>query len=105
MNALGRRMPCSSPTRRRSSAARRTTTHAVQRAGCLLCWSLAAGMATAATDLLLTPQGPWWGALWPLPWYLTGLSIPAWAILRIREKATQHPPDEDTLPGSWDQAA
>ncbi|MGZ3103498.1 hypothetical protein [Streptomyces sp. H72] len=104
MNALGRRMPCSDPTRRRSPTAHRTT-RAVRWAGRLLCWSLAAGMAAAATDLLLTPQGPWWGALWPLPWYLAGLSLAAWAILRIREKATQCPPDEDTLPDSWDQAA
>ncbi|WP_121745062.1 hypothetical protein [Streptomyces sp. E2N166] len=104
MNALGRRMSCSSPSRRPSPATHRTT-RAVQRAGRLLCWTLAAGMATATTDLLLAPQAPWWHIVWPLPWYLTCLAIPAWALLRIREKASQRPPDEDTLPGSWDQAA
>ncbi|MFG3155364.1 hypothetical protein ACGF7W_25340 [Streptomyces sp. NPDC048219] len=104
MNAPGRRMPCSSPNTRHSPAAHRTA-RAVQRAGRLLCWSLAAGMATAATDLLLTPQASWWNAAWPVPWYLTGLSLPAWAILRAHEKATQHPPDEEHLPDNWDQAA
>ncbi|AKZ53635.1 hypothetical protein SAM23877_0586 [Streptomyces ambofaciens ATCC 23877] len=104
MNALGRRMPCSSPSRHPSPATHRTT-RAVQRTGRLLCWSLAAGMTTAAADLLLEPQAPWWGVVWPLPWYLTSLSIPAWAILRARQKTTQHPPDENHLPNSWDQAA
>ncbi|MFD3827165.1 hypothetical protein [Streptomyces sp. NPDC058625] len=103
MNALGRRMPCSSPTRHSPTAHR--TTCAVQWAGRLLCWSLAAGMTTAATDLLLAPRAPWWGTLWPLPWYLTGLSLLAWAVLRTREKAAQHPPDEEHLADGWDQAA
>lgn len=71
----------------------------------MLCCSLAASMTTAATELLLTPQAGWWPALWPLPWYLTCATALAWAILRAREKAAQHPPDEDTLPEQWDQAA
>ncbi|MEU1049404.1 hypothetical protein ABZ400_30225 [Streptomyces sp. NPDC005897] len=62
-------------------------------------------MTTAAADLLLKPQAPWWGAVWPLPWYFTAASVPAWAILRARQKATQRPPDENQLPDSWDQAA
>ncbi|MEW2266065.1 hypothetical protein ACGF5T_30815 [Streptomyces sp. NPDC047853] len=102
MNALGRRMPCSS-TARRPTAHR--TARATQWAGRLLCWTLAAGMITAAADLLLAPRAPWWGALWPVPWYLTGLSLAAWAVLRAREKATQRPPDEEHLPDNWDQAA
>ncbi|MFE0805143.1 hypothetical protein [Streptomyces sp. NPDC058812] len=62
-------------------------------------------MTTAALDLLATPQAAWWPIVWPLPWYLTCLSIPAWAILRARDKDTQEPPGEDTLPDHWDQAA
>ncbi|MBQ1100430.1 hypothetical protein KBY55_31295 [Streptomyces sp. b94] len=104
MNALGRRMPCSRSARRRCPVPYRLTL-AVQWAGRLLCWSLAVGMTTAALDLLLDPQAPWWRTVWPLPWYLTSLAIPAWAVLRAREKASQRPPDEDTLPDSWDQAA
>ncbi|MFC8407464.1 hypothetical protein ACFUG9_28330 [Streptomyces griseoincarnatus] len=104
MNAPGRRMPCSRSTRHDSPAPRRLTL-AVRWAGRLLCWSLAAGMTTAALDLLATPQAAWWPTVWPLPWYLTGLSVPAWAILRAREKTTQQPPDEDTLPDHWDRAA
>ncbi|MFJ8150321.1 hypothetical protein ACIQ6R_35595 [Streptomyces sp. NPDC096048] len=104
MNALGRRMPCSSPTRRHSP----TTpwiTRAVQRTGRLLCWTLAAGMTTAALDLALAPRAPWWSCVWPLPWYLTSLAVPAWAMLRAREKAIQPPPEEDTIPEDWDRAA
>ncbi|MFE1585358.1 hypothetical protein ACFW6Q_06645 [Streptomyces sp. NPDC058737] len=104
MNAPGRRMPCSRSTHHHSPAPRRLTL-AVRWAGRLLCWSLAAGMTTAALDLLATPQAAWWPTVWPLPWYLTGLSIPAWAILRAREKATQDPPDEETRPDHWDRAA
>ncbi|MFB7090474.1 hypothetical protein [Streptomyces sp. NPDC056296] len=104
MNALGRRMPCSSSTRRHSPAAHRLT-RAVQWAGRLLCWSLAVGMTTTATELLLAPQAAWWPAVWPLPWYLTCLSTLAWTVLRACEKASQRPPDEDTLPDHWDQAA
>ncbi|MFC8851521.1 hypothetical protein ACFT5D_00445 [Streptomyces sp. NPDC057144] len=104
MNALGRRMPCSRTTRHHSPASHRPTL-AARWAGRLLCWSLAAGMTTAALDLLVTPQAAWWHTFWPLPWYLTGLSIPAWAILRAREKATQDPPDEETRPDHWGRAA
>ncbi|MET8898673.1 hypothetical protein ACPMJQ_28315 [Streptomyces pseudogriseolus] len=104
MNALGRRMPCSRSTRRRSPAPPRLT-RAVRWAGCLLCWSLAAGMAAAALDLLAAPQAAWWPTVWPLPWYLTGLSVPAWVILRSREKATQEPPGKETRPDHWGRAA
>ncbi|MFE2463169.1 hypothetical protein [Streptomyces sp. NPDC059402] len=97
-------MPCSRSTHHHSPAPRRPTL-AARWAGRLLCWSLAAGMTTAALDLLATPQAAWWPTLWPLPWCLTGLSIPAWAILRAREKATQDPPDEETRPDHWDRAA
>ncbi|GGU67843.1 hypothetical protein GCM10010274_65340 [Streptomyces lavendofoliae] len=62
-------------------------------------------MTTAATELLLAPQTGWWTVLWPLPWCLTPLTALAWALLRTCEKAAQHPPDEDTLPDRWDQAA
>ncbi|MGC9501661.1 hypothetical protein [Streptomyces sp. WG7] len=104
MHALGRRMPCSGSTRRHSPATHRLTL-TVRGAGRLLCCSLAAGMTTAALDLLLEPQAGWWRTLWPLPWFLTCLTVPAWAVLRAREKATQRPPGEDTLPDHWDQAA
>ncbi|AKZ53098.1 hypothetical protein SAM23877_7621 [Streptomyces ambofaciens ATCC 23877] len=104
MNALGRRMPCSSPSRHPSPATHRTT-RAVQRTGRLLCWSLAAGMTTAATDLLLEPQAPWWGTVWLLPWYLTCLAIPAWAVLRAREKTTRGTPGQHDTHDDWDQAA
>ncbi|MFJ7773478.1 hypothetical protein ACIQ1J_35130 [Streptomyces sp. NPDC097107] len=104
MNALGRRMPCSRSTRRRCLLPYRLAL-AVQWAGRLLCWSLAAGMTTAALDLLLDPQALWWRSAWPLPWYLTCLSTLAWAVLRACEKASQRPPDEDTLPEHWVQAA
>ncbi|MFC8870226.1 hypothetical protein ACFUAC_21720 [Streptomyces sp. NPDC057148] len=62
-------------------------------------------MTTSALDLLITPQAAWWPTVWPLTWCLTCLSIPTWAILRSREKATQDPPGEDTLSDHWDQAA
>lgn len=97
-------MPCFSPTCYRSPASCRLA-RAVQRAERLLCWSLAAGMTTATTDLTLDPQTPWWPTVWPLPWYLTCLSIPAWAALRAREKNTQCPPDEDIRSNHWEQAA
>ncbi|WP_077801897.1 hypothetical protein [Streptomyces sp. JHA26] len=104
MTAPGRHMPCSSPLHHRSPTTRRTT-RAVQQAGRLLCWSLAAGMTTAATDLIASPRTPWWEATWPLPWYLTCLTIPAWALLRAHEKAALSAPDHDQLQDSWDQAA
>ncbi|MFD0317993.1 hypothetical protein [Streptomyces flavalbus] len=89
----------STPGRRASASC------AARWTGRLLCWSLAAGMATAATDLLLAPRAGWWPAVWPLPWYLTGLAALTWAVLRAREKAAQRPPEEDTHPDHWDQAA
>ncbi|MGA5205509.1 MULTISPECIES: hypothetical protein [Streptomyces] len=70
-----------------------------------MCWSLAAGMAGAATDLVLDPQATWWKALWPAPWYLTGLSVPLWALLRAREKAAQQSDDDDDFPGHLEKAA
>ncbi|MCM3298314.1 hypothetical protein [Streptomyces pseudogriseolus] len=104
MSTPGGRTPCSHPTRHHRVSAPRLT-RSTQRAGRLLCWSLTAGMTTAATDILLTPQADWWQALWPAPWYLTPLAALTWAALRAHEKAEQHPPDDDTLPDQWDQAA
>ncbi|MEU9644165.1 hypothetical protein [Streptomyces sp. NPDC048188] len=103
MSAPSRRMPCSSATRRHHVPPHRLT-RSVQRAGRLLCWSLAAGMATAATDLLLAPRGDWWRVLWPLPWFLTCAAAVAWACLRAREKAANQDGEED-VPDEWDQAA
>ncbi|MFJ8804781.1 hypothetical protein [Streptomyces sp. NPDC102490] len=106
MSTPGRRMPCSHPTRCRSAT--RRSTAAAQWAGRLLCWSLAAGMATAAADLLLAPHGTWWHALWPLPWYLTAAAALTWACLRAREKAAQRQAaeeEDDDSPDGWDQAA
>ncbi|WP_030238793.1 MULTISPECIES: hypothetical protein [unclassified Streptomyces] len=77
----------------------------VQRAGRLLCWSLATGMVTAAADLVLDPQTAWWRSLWLLPWYLTGLSVLAWAVLRARQKAAQRPDEDDVSPERWERAA
>lgn len=102
MRTPGRRLPASFPTRNHHQD---RLTRAVQWTGRLLCWSLAAGMTTAATELLLTPEIGWWPALWPLPWYLTCSTALAWSILRAHEKTAQHPLDEDTLPDQWDQAA
>jgi hypothetical protein len=86
-------------------------TRAVRYAGRLLCWSLGAGMATAAVDITVAPHAPWWQALWPLPWYLTSASALAWALLRAREKSVGRPvggddprTDED-VHAEWDQAA
>ncbi|GGS40239.1 hypothetical protein AB0E75_15025 [Streptomyces griseoviridis] len=104
MNAVGGRAPCSGSTRRRSRAPRRLAL-AVRWAGRALCWSLAAAMASAAADLVLAPGTPWWPAVWPLPWYLTGASALAWAVPRAREKAARRPPDEEDLPAGWDKAA
>ncbi|MGW6220339.1 hypothetical protein ACWF8U_10740 [Streptomyces olivaceus] len=102
MDAPGRRTPrCSRSTGRPA----RRITRAVQYAGRLLCWSLAAGMATAAIQLLFAPRADWWAFCWPLPWYLTCLSALAWAVLRAREKGSQGPPDEEPLPDPWDRAA
>ncbi|MFI6209102.1 hypothetical protein ACIBAI_22295 [Streptomyces sp. NPDC051041] len=105
MSTPGRRTPCS-PSSRRLSPTTHRTARAVQRAGRLLCWSLAAGMITAFTDLLLGPHTGWWHTLWLLPWYLTCLSVPAWAVLRAREKAAHRQTSEDEdFHDQWDQAA
>ncbi|CAM5336704.1 hypothetical protein [Streptomyces fumanus] len=93
---------CTAPGRDRTPG---RLTRAVRWAGRLLCWSLAAGMATAATHLLLAPRAAWWHAVWLLPWYLTCAAALTWAVLRAREKAAQHPPDDDTRPDHWDRAA
>lgn len=92
------------PSRRTRPASGRLD-RAVQRAGRLLCWSLATGMGTAAADLVLDPREAWWRSLWPLPWYLTGLSVLTWAVLRARQKAAQRPDEEDVFPGEWEEAA
>ncbi|MFF9115454.1 hypothetical protein ACF09Y_07490 [Streptomyces massasporeus] len=72
--------------------------------GRLLCWSLAAAMASAAADAFLHPHLPWWGAVWPLPWWFACLAALAWTVLRAREKCDGAPP-QDTTRGDWEQAA
>ncbi|MDV6287084.1 hypothetical protein [Streptomyces rochei] len=106
MSTMGRHTPCSRSSRRHRVLAQRLTRF-VQQASRLLCWSLTAGMITAAADLLLVPQADWWHMLWPLPWYLTCLSAPLWATLRTHEKAAhQQAPEEDNdIPCKWEQAA
>ncbi|MDX3404567.1 hypothetical protein [Streptomyces sp. ME01-18h] len=81
---------------------------AVQIAGRMLCWSLAAGMAAAAADILAAPQAGWWPYTWPVPWYLVCLSALAWALLRAREKNADSPPSEDDdelCEEEWEKAA
>lgn len=104
MSEPGRALPTSRSRTRCHSGPERLT-RAVRYAGRLLCWSLAAGMATAATDLLLEPSARWWPALWPLPWCLTCVSLSAWAVQRAREKAAQSPLEEDEFQDYWDRAA
>ncbi|WDV51953.1 hypothetical protein PV963_17015 [Streptomyces coeruleorubidus] len=77
---------------------------AVQLSGCLLCWSLAAAMATAAVDAVLDPQARWWDAVWSLPWWLACAATLAWAVLRVREKAARRPPYGGSR-SDWGQAA
>jgi hypothetical protein len=83
---------------------------AVRRAGRLLCWSLGAGMATAAIDFTVAPRASRWPALWPLPWYTTAASALLWAVLRAREKYVLSSGDDDPqtneeVYAEWDQAA
>lgn len=59
---------------------------AARWAGRLLCWSLGAGMATAAVEAVVEPDEEWWQTVWPLPWYLVPVCAVSWAALRIREK-------------------
>lgn len=104
MSEPGRSLPTSRSRPRRHSGPDRLV-RAVRYAGRLLCWSLAAGMATAAVDLLLGPSARWWPALWPLPWYLACASLLTWAVLRAREKAAQSPPEEDEFRDHGNRAA
>ncbi|WP_416479233.1 hypothetical protein [Streptomyces sp. LKA04] len=106
MSVPARHRACPHPTRGHRADTDRTS-RAAQRTGRLLCWSLAAGMAGAATETLLHPETGWWPLLWPLPWYLTPAATLTWSILRLREKAAQRQPDDnDDLPtGEWEQAA
>ncbi|WP_266388047.1 hypothetical protein [Streptomyces canus] len=83
---------------------------AVRWAGRLLCWSLGAGMATAAVDLTVAPRASWWPTLWPLPWYTTAASALLWAVLRAREKyvlsgGDDDPRTDEEVYAEWDQAA
>ncbi|KQW17667.1 hypothetical protein [Streptomyces sp. Root369] len=83
---------------------------AVRWAGRLLCWSLGAGMATAAVDLTVVPRASWWPTLWPLPWYTTAASALLWAVLRAREKyvlsgGDDDPQTDEEVYAEWDQAA
>ncbi|MFJ5281500.1 hypothetical protein [Streptomyces parvulus] len=97
MSVPGRGRACPHPTRGRRADTDRTA-RAVQRTGRLLCWSLAAGMAGAATEALLHPETHWWPLLWPLPWYLTPAATLSWGLLRLREKAAcRLPKDRDDL--------
>ncbi|MER7900822.1 hypothetical protein ABTX62_33310 [Streptomyces sp. NPDC096046] len=100
MSEPGRTLP---PSRTHPASDR--LTRRVRHAGRLTCWSLATAMATAATNVILEPQTTWWTALWVVPWYLTGLSIPLWAVLRAREKAAQQSGQGDDLPRHWNKAA
>jgi hypothetical protein len=61
-------------------------------------------MASAAVTAFLHPQARWWGAVWPLPWWLACLAALAWAVLRAREKADRTPP-QDNARSDWEQAA
>ncbi|MET9716867.1 hypothetical protein ABZZ46_15820 [Streptomyces rochei] len=58
MSTMGRHTPCSRSSRRHRVPAQRLTRF-VQQAGRLLCWSLTAGMTTAALELLITPEAAW----------------------------------------------
>ncbi|MEU9325372.1 hypothetical protein AB0D91_16445 [Streptomyces canus] len=83
---------------------------AVRWAGRLLCWSLGAGMATAAVDLTVAPRASWWRILWTLPWYTTASSALLWAVLRAREKyvlsdGDDDPQTDEEVHAEWDQAA
>ncbi|MFB6844743.1 hypothetical protein ACFCXS_07755 [Streptomyces sp. NPDC056373] len=82
----------------------RSSASAVRLAGRLLCWNLAAGMASAAADAFLHPRVRWWGSVWPLPWWLVFASALAWAVLRAREKADR-PPPQDSVRSDWERAA
>ncbi|MGA5202312.1 hypothetical protein [Streptomyces variegatus] len=82
----------------------RSPASAVRLSGRLLCWSLAAAMASAAVDAFLGPPVRWWGVVWPLPWWLTGVTALAWSVLRAREKADR-PPPHDSVRGDWERAA
>ncbi|MEW2609019.1 hypothetical protein AB0937_02155 [Streptomyces sp. NPDC047880] len=82
----------------------RSSASAVQLAGRLLCWSLAAAMAGAALDAFVHPRFRWWGAVWQLPWWLTGAAVLAWTVLRAREKADRRPP-RDSVRSDWERAA
>ncbi|MEU0388604.1 hypothetical protein [Streptomyces chartreusis] len=77
---------------------------AVRLSGCLLCWSLAAAMITAAMDAVLHPHARWWGAVWSLPWWLACAAVLAWIVLRVREKAARRPPYGGTQ-SDWERAA
>ncbi|MFF7307797.1 hypothetical protein [Streptomyces sp. NPDC008137] len=82
----------------------RSPVSAVQLAGRLLCWSLALAMVAAALDAVLHPHSGWWGAAWPLPWWLAAGAALAWIALRAREKARRRPP-RDGARSDWAQAA
>ncbi|CAM5743861.1 hypothetical protein SAFG77S_02461 [Streptomyces afghaniensis] len=82
----------------------RSPVSAVQFSGCLLCWSLAAAMVTAAVDAVLDPQVRWWGAVWSLPWWLACGAALAWIVLRVREKAARRPPSGG-VQSDWERAA
>ncbi|MER7780646.1 hypothetical protein ABTZ21_37650 [Streptomyces sp. NPDC096191] len=106
MSTPARRRTCPYLSRQRPAATDRAG-RPVQWTGRLLCWSLAAGMAGAATEALLHPEVGWWPPLWPLPWYLTPATALAWGLLRLREKAAHRQPDDhdDIQAEEYGQAA
>lgn len=75
---------------------------ATRWAGRSLCWAHAAAMAGTAAEALLHPTVAWWPYVWPALWGVTGISLIAWAALRIRQKSHLQRPAQtlDDDPGA-----
>ncbi|MDX2677087.1 MULTISPECIES: hypothetical protein [Streptomyces] len=81
---------------------------AARWAGRLLCWTLAAAMASAAVEAVVKPGAGWWRTAWPLPWYLVPVWALLWAALRAREKRTTgagRPGADENVPTDYDEIA
>lgn len=80
---------------------------AARWAGRLLCWTLAAAMASAAVEAVAEPSAAWWRTAWPLPWYLAPAWALLWAALRAREKRTgaDRPGVDENVPTDYDEIA
>ncbi|WP_327314790.1 hypothetical protein [Streptomyces sp. NBC_01235] len=80
---------------------------AARWAGRLLCWTLAAAMASAAVEAVFKPSAGWWRTAWPLPWYLVPAWALLWAALRAREKRTGagRPGADENVPTDYDEIA